>query len=82
MNNPYEDIINLPNHRSNKYPHMSNRDRAAQFSPFMALTGYDSAVVEVARLTDKRVELDEYLKADLNESLQNIKEKLDERPEV
>lgn len=82
MNNPYEDIINLPNHRSRKHPHMSNLDRAGQFSPFMALTGYEAVVLEEARLTDKRIELDDYLKADLNESLQIIKENLDERPEV
>ena len=49
----YDDIINLPHHQSATRPHMSNYDRAAQFAPFAALTGYDDAVKETARLTDK-----------------------------
>jgi hypothetical protein len=44
MNNDYRDIINLPHHRSTKHPHMPVKDRAAAFSPFAALTGYDAAV--------------------------------------
>lgn len=82
MKNPYENIINLANHRSSKHPHMSKHDRGAQFSPFMALTGYESAIVEVGRLTEERVELDEYIKEDLNKRLQNIKDNIDERPVV
>jgi hypothetical protein len=69
MMNPYDDIINLPHHTSAKRPRMSIYDRAAQFSPFAALTGYDAAISETARLTDKKIELDEYKKADLNERL-------------
>ena len=84
--NPYDDMINLPHHTSASHPHMSAHDRAAQFSPFAALTGYDSAITETARLTDKRAELDEYSKAALNEKLCMIQEKmdeqLDEQPEV
>ena len=53
---------------------MSNYDRAAQFAPFAALTGYDDAVKETARLTDKKVELDEYSKDALNERLNMIQE--------
>lgn len=82
MMNPYDDIINLPHHTSASRPHMSAHDRAAQFSPFAALTGYDSAITETARLTDKRVELDEYSKADLNERLCIIQRQMDEQTEV
>ena len=53
----YDDIINLPHHVSDRHPHMPIRDRAAQFSPFAALTGYESEVKEAARLTEKRIEL-------------------------
>ena len=65
----YDDIINLPHHTSPTRPRMSMSDRAAQFSPFAALTGYDAAVKETARLTDRRIELDEYEKAELNRKL-------------
>lgn len=82
MINPYDDIINLPHHTSASRPHMSAYDRAAQFSPFAALTGYDSAITETARLTDKRAELDEYSKAALNEKLCMIQDQMDEQPEV
>ncbi len=82
MINPYDDIINLPHHTSTSRPHMSAHDRAAQFSPFAALTGYDAAITETGRLTDKRVELDEYRKADLNERLCKIQDQMDEQPEV
>lgn len=73
----YDDIINLPHHTSPDRPRMSALDRAAQFSPFSALTGYDDAVKETARFTDSRVELDEYEKLALNVKLQIIKEHLD-----
>lgn len=66
----YDDIINLPHHQSVTRPHMSNYDRAAQFSPFAALTGHDEAIKETARLTDRKIELDEYTKEDLNSKLQ------------
>lgn len=57
-------------------------DRAAQFSPFAALTGYDAAIAETARLTDQRVELDEYERQALNEKLQFISEHLKEHPKI
>lgn len=72
MNKNYDDIINLPHHVSSARPHMSAIDRAAQFSPFAALTGYDAAVKETARLTGERIELDEYEKDALNDRLQLI----------
>ena len=52
----YDDIINLPHHQSATRPHMSNYDRAAQFSPFAALTGHDEAIKETARITDRKRE--------------------------
>lgn len=82
MMNPYEDIIHLPHHTSATRPRMSAHDRAAQFSPFAALTGYDSAINETARLTDTKVELDEYGKADLNERVRIIQNHMADRPEV
>jgi hypothetical protein len=82
MTGPYDDIINLPHHVSSSRPHMSTLDRAAQFSPFAALTGYDSAVKETARLTDERIELDEDMKAAIDERLLIIQEQLDDQPQV
>lgn len=78
----YDDIINLPHHTSSNRPRMSVIDRAAQFSPFAALTGYEDAVKEAARLTGKRMELDEYEKASLDQSLHQILAHLEEHPEA
>jgi len=69
----YDDIIHLPHHRSKKHAPMPIIDRAAQFSPFAALTGHDAAIKETARLTDRKIELDEYEIAALDERLQMIK---------
>lgn len=55
----YDNIINLSHHQSKSRPQMSLRDRAAQFAPFAALTGYDDLVVETARVTDEKIELSE-----------------------
>lgn len=82
MTNKYDDIINLPRHVSKKRPPMAIKDRAAQFSPFAALNGHDSAVKETARLTEKRVELDEYMKNDLSNRLQIIADRLKEHHEI
>ena len=78
----YGDIINLPHPESKKHKRMSMRDRAAQFSPFAALTGHDAAIKETARLTDGFVDLDESMKATLDEKLVLILEKLNEKPMV
>lgn len=75
----YDDIIHLPHHRSKKHAPMPLIDRAAQFSPFAALTGHDAAIKEAERLTDKRIELDEYEIAALDEKLQRIKLQLDSK---
>ena len=82
MTKAYDDIMNLPHHVSVTHPPMSAIDRAAQFSPFAALTGYDSAIKETARLTDDRVELDEYMKDALSDRLQIITDRIKEHPEV
>ena len=78
----YADIITLPHHRSPNRPHMSNYDRAAQFSPFAALTGYDAAVAETARLTDSRIELTEDKKQLLDEKLHLLLDMSDHPPTV
>lgn len=80
--NRYDDIINLPHHVSKTRPPMSIINRAAQFSPFAALTGYDDAIEETARLTDMRVELDEAAKTILDKKLRIIQEHLNSQPEV
>jgi len=67
--NSYHDIINLPHHQSVKHRHMDVSDRAAQFSPFAALTGYEAAVEETARVTADRIELSEEALKELNEKL-------------
>ena len=66
----YNDIIELPHHRSEHHPPMRMEERAAQFSPFAALTGYGDTVKETARLTTQRIELDEDRKEELNRILQ------------
>ena len=78
----YDSIKKLPHYQSVTRPHMSLYDRAAQFSPFAALTGYDDAVKETARLTDTKAELDEYEKAAINERLNRIQDTFDVQPEV
>ena len=75
----YADIIDLPHHVSKTRPKMSMHDRAAQFSPFAALTGYDAAIKETARWTD---DLDETSKVSLDEKLLFIMSRLAEKPVV
>ena len=75
MTHRYDDIINLPHHVSQKHAPMARADRAAQFSPFAALTGLDAALRETARLTDQRITLDEYEQAALDETLQTTDQK-------
>ena len=76
----YEDMLKLPHHVSAKHPHMPLPDRAAQFSPFAALTGYDTAIQETARQTDSCVELDEEQKQRLDERLRLLLSKMAEDP--
>ena len=70
----YDDIIDLPHPVSEKHPHMSMYDRAAQFSPFDALTGYSESIDETARTTDRRLELSDEKKALLDERIAALKE--------
>ena len=74
----YDDIINLSHHVSSRHPQMPMMNRAAQFSPFAALTGYEDAVRETARLTDEKIELDEYEKEELDRKIQWLGSHLDE----
>ena len=74
MADNYEDIINMEHPTSKKHPRMSMYARAAQFSPFAALTGHDAAIEETARLTDTRLELDEDTLSRLNAKLNIIRE--------
>lgn len=82
MSSKYEDIINLPHHVSTKYPQMPRRNRAAQFAPFAALTGYEEAVQEAARQTEPLRELEEEEKAAINRSLRYIMTHLQEQPVI
>ena len=78
----YDDIIHLPHHVSARHPQMSLMNRAAQFSPFAALTGHGAAIQETARLTDSFVELEEDQKEQLDEQLLKLREEPARNPEV
>ncbi len=80
--NKYDDIINMPHHRSSNRPHMSDHRRTAQFAPFAALTGYDAAIDETARLTDQKLELSDEQADHLNAQIQRIIENRSEKPQV
>ena len=69
MSENYDDILHLPHHISKTRPRMSRQNRAAQFSPFAALTGYEAVIRETARLTDYRTELTEDEMAELDARL-------------
>lgn len=78
----YDDIIGLPHPVSANHPQMNRADRAAQFSPFSALTGYEEVIAETGRLTDKRIELEEDARIILDEKLRWIQGQITVRPEV
>ena len=78
----YDDVIYRQHPTSKKHPRMSRMNRAAQFAPFAALTGYEESIEETARLTDHRIELSEYEIEELNTKLNFIQEHIKERPEV
>ena len=78
----YDDIINLPHYVSKDRPRMPKSARAAQFAPFAALTGFEDEIQETARLTDGRAELDEYVKAEINERLVMLKETISSQPKA
>lgn len=78
----YDDIINLPHHQSVIRPHMPIRDRAAQFAPFAALRGYDDEVIETARLTDRKIVLDENEISKIDGVLQLVMANIKFQPEI
>lgn len=80
----YGDIINLPHHEpdKNSHPRMSVYNRAAQFAPFAALTGYEEAVKESARLTNRKIPLDDTQIRYLTNLLNNLKKQLSKKPEI
>ena len=82
ISHQYDDIIHLPHHVSEKHPQMPMIDRAAQFSPFAALTGYDAAIVETARLTDQKRELSEDEKQIISSALHALKRRIKTDPVV
>ena len=82
MNRKYNEIMGLPHHVSKTRPQMPMSDRAAQFAPFAALTGYDAAIKETGRLTDERIELDVEALSALDMKYQLLMEANDEAPEV
>lgn len=81
MTGKYDDIIDLPRPAS-KYPKMSRIDRAAQFSPFAALTGHEDSIKETARLTEKQIDLDESQKDEIGRMLSYVAENILLQPEV
>jgi hypothetical protein len=81
MKHPYDDIINLPHHVSERHPQMSMYNRAAQFAPFAALTGHNAAITEAARLTEAEQELSESDAEVLNRKLAYL-QSLDEKPSI
>lgn len=82
MRDQYEDIINLPHHVSKTRPQMPELERAAQFSPFAALTGYDAAIQETGRLTDERIDFGEETKAMLDMKQQYLSDIIADQPEI
>ena len=82
MSFPYEDIVDLPHHVSQKHPPMSRLSRAAQFAPFAALSGHDAAVKETARLTDAETDLSDNDIDTLNRCHNILLEHINEQPEV
>lgn len=78
----YGDIIDMPHPVSKKHPPMSEEDRAAQFSPFAALTGHEAAIQETARHTDRRIELDEDSRELLDRTFQEVLKDIGEKPLV
>ena len=80
--NKYENIINLQHYELKNHKRMSMESRAAQFSPFAALTGYSESIKETARLTKDKIILSEDMKSKLNMKLQMIEEHIKEQPEI
>lgn len=82
MKESYDDIIGLPHHTSAKHTRMSILDRAAQFAPFSALSGYGAALAETARLTERRINLTEEELLELDYKQQILMANIDKQPEI
>ena len=80
--NQYDDIIDLPHHESTVHTHMSLHDRAAQFLPFAALTGFEDAIQETGRLTQERISLSEGSIESLNEKLHILSKEISGHPRI
>lgn len=78
----YDDIIRLPHHVSATRSRMSRLNRAAQFAPFAALTGYGDAITEAARLTDREIELSDEERAVIDDRLNCLRTALHDRPTI
>lgn len=78
----YEHIVNHEHHISKKHPQATMHDRAAQFAPFAAITGYSDMLIEAARVTEAFVELDDGTKEELNKRLQMIADFIRDEPEI
>ena len=78
----YDDVINRQHPTSKRHPRMSNMNRAAQFAPFAALTGYEESIEESTRLTDRKIELSEYEIEELNAKINFIQDHIKEHPKV
>ncbi len=76
----YDDIINFTYIKSKRHKQMSLDERAAQFMPFAALTGYGEMVKEMGRLTSKRINLDDDMKEKINNKLFFLNSKIKEKP--
>ncbi len=82
MSGKYDDMLDLPHHVSPNRARMSMTDRAAQFSPFAALTGYEGLIAETARLTEARREPSEHRKMLLEEALTQVLDRIGQQPQV
>ena len=82
MTDNYNDIIHLDRPVSKNHPQMPLESRAAQFAPFAALTGYDAAIQEAARLTDQQILMDEYHQQVLNDKYHQLLEQMSQQPTV
>ena len=78
----YDDIINLPHYEPKHHPRMTMWNRAAQFAPFAALTGYDAAIRESGRITDKWIGVEDFENENLNRTLVELSLRLQEQPSV
>ena len=82
MSCKYDDIINLPHHVSKNHPQMSIHDRAAQFSSFAALSGFEDSIAETGRIVDQKIELDDDAKEIINREINEIEASLTEEPKI